>query len=602
MSRPYPVSLNLGNRDILSPISPTGGHDRTPTSFEKYWDEQRTNEPGIERCERTQRLALLGLLGFAILSFAAFGIGLHLVLAEDTSVPSFLRGKTAIVGIMPYVWFGPEGEYSNPGHWAYSMSPAAVVIMPLILNLLLTVAFSITSFIDATILRWALWKDGNLIFHSNPRLLVTSKTHPPTSWYARVFSVMALVFAYGSTALLTTEIEVLGITDETLLPVNVKPFDGPHHGIDFNGWALLTLGVSMFVQILITLWGILWDPELVRTWSSNPFMTARACSIDRFRPDFLKGKAEKNAQPRNFYSTIRYVFTKRETPAPNPSRNDSFGLQDTLSRHPTHKVIRPKHHQQSVRCSLKSISRLTTNLWLLSLLFSAVVLVVALVASRSGRTTSSWVSSAGSGTKLSAYWHMYGVVDFPYFTTVNGYRINRPGLGILIQSVFQAPLTLGLHSTSLLLNVIRDEYTWRKISAPNGANFTANNLFDAALNWPGWLFFLYKGAAQWLFGYALNVNEVVVVSLLPLVSLTVFLLILAVLLETLSRRSPKGPLPTTWGNMELLIDMIKDVRGDKIFWGHAGTRNGVCIVGTAAESLPEVRHSQLYYGNLSGGT
>lgn len=66
-----------------------------------------------------------------------------------------------------------------------------------------------------------------------------------------------------------------------------------------------------------------------------------------------------------------------------------------------------------------------------------------------------------------------------------------------------------------------------------------------------------KAVIQWAFGYAVNVNIILSVSLIPLLVVTVLMLVVVVALEVIARKVPKGGAPTTYGEFDLLIELIK---------------------------------------------
>jgi hypothetical protein len=511
-------------------------------------------------------------------AFVAVSIGVHLVFVQQPpSPPSFLKGMTAIIGLNEQDWYDADEPY-NVGHWACSMSKVSVTITPLLLNLVLTAAFSLMTYIDATILRWALREelnDGRPVFISNPRLFIALKKHAPLSWYANCLSGMALVLAFGATAVLTTEIDVIGTTAASRLPLDAKPFEGPRYGLDFSGWALLVIGGALFIQFVITSWNILWNPALVKTWSTNPLMVGRAASMfPRAERPKLEAQNAKCLSRRCDWSLL--IGKRGETGAlTNQSSETTLAQPDPPrnSQPTTAESINPVTHdtpisQPSLNATFKHVKHLKLSLWLLVALSTSAVATVFIIAARRDSNTRQFVYNSSLSTSTTSYWQWYGYLYFPYVANFNNGIIDdqRDWLGILIQSLVQAPVTLALHYTSLILDLNCDEATWGRV-ATKGVQAYTNPFLDVAVCWKAWLFFIVKGVLQWVFGYAVYSSQLVVsVSLIPLITLTALLLLLALIAEFMTRCRPKGTVPATWGNIDMLAQLVGHLDGEYFHW------------------------------------
>lgn len=505
------------------------------------------------------------------MAFAALSIGIHLVFAQALpETPDFLKGMSAYIGLNLQAWYGEWESYSY-GHWACSMSKTSVVLTPLFLNLLLTATFSVVGYIDAAVLRWALWTKNtreDSIYASNPRLFTPVKGHAPLSWYTNLLSGTALVLAYGATNTLTLEVDVIGITAASNEPGDAKPFDGPHHGLDFNGLSLIFIGACLLVQFLITSWNVMWNPALVRTWSSNPLVLGRAAR------QFPQEKNLREDVPRSGSSRLfpfsslfqmqrsgRFMVPifSQTTLATEPTRDDQFcSLEEDSLRQP------------NLHNTCKHVRHLKIALWLLVALSIVAVIIVAIFASHHGANSNQFVHRQGHGTDVASYWQWYGYLFFPY--AANYYTIvddQRVWLGILLQSIFQAPITLALHCTSIIIGMNMDELSWRQVTSKTGARIDGDPIFDALRNWPAWIFFVFKAVLQWIFGYVIYSSQLLVsVSLIPLATLSALLLLLGVACELLTRWRPKGPLPGSWGNIGLLAELIGKAQGEGeyLYW------------------------------------
>lgn len=501
------------------------------------------------------------------MSFAILALGVHLQFAQTPpELPAFLIGKTVYIGLNEQDWYGDLIPY-NSGHWACSMSKISVVLTPLLLNLFLTAAFSSMGSIDATVLRWALWHkiiEGEPIYASNPRLLTPVKDHAPLSWFTNLVSGIALVLAYGATNTLTLEIEVIGVTAASRDPLDVKPFDGPHHGLDFNALSLIFIGACLFIQFSITSWNIMWDPALARTWNSNPIIMGRAGH------QFPRRKGDSETVVHLGSSRwLRFlcIFKKEQDEHRALTKSSDTTLAQPESAKGDNQTTYLEAHltnQPSLHNTCKFVRRLKLALWSLVALSLIAVIIVATFAARRSSNSNQFVHNQQQDTDAASYWQWYGYLFFPY--VANYYTIvddQRVWLGILLQSIFQAPITLALHCTSIIIGMNMDELSWRQVTSETGARINGDPIFDALRNWPAWIFFVFKAVLQWILGYAIYSSQLLVsVSLIPLVTLLALLFMLGIFCEFLTSWSPKGTLPATWGNIDLLAELIGKAKGE----------------------------------------
>jgi hypothetical protein len=172
----------------------------------------------------------------------------------------------------------------------------------------------------------------------------------------------------------------------------------------------------------------------------------------------------------------------------------------------------------------------------------------------------------------------------------------------------QVWLTLGLHCAEILVNVFRDEELWRRATTATGTKSSYGPLSSikaAASSWPSILLFVLKPLTHWLFG--LSVNEKGGIMFMNwegilFLSLAVFLLALFTTHYSLIR--PKGIQPSTYGNLQVLADLIDDwgTEGDTLWWGDKGISEqstGTARVrhaGTSTHRLPSPEFGALYQG------
>jgi hypothetical protein len=180
-------------------------------------------------------------------------------------------------------------------------------------------------------------------------------------------------------------------------------------------------------------------------------------------------------------------------------------------------------------------------------------------------------------------------------------------LAILLICAVQSLQTITLHFVELLVNMSRDEAAWRiaavsdtsrKFIWASGATLSTNPFVAASVSWENVILFALKAALHWLVGrsimvvfsnYVDEIDGVITVSGTPqrqvrfdmmysriLISscLAIFLALFA---TYISRRRPGGPQPSTWGNLQTLVDLIDDWDTDKdgeFWWGDKGVRPG----------------------------
>ncbi|KAF2098211.1 hypothetical protein NA57DRAFT_77004 [Rhizodiscina lignyota] len=566
--------------------------------------------PAVNRLTRraARNLCALGLGIAAIIAIVAIGFGAYLVNAGALHPPAFLKGTMASIGMTAWSWPSPDDYYLS-GHRALQVSHAAAILIGLLLNYALTAVFDCMGRVHSTALRWSLWEEGRLRFNSNPRLFAVSHSHAPNKWYTNVISAASLVFAYGSLALLTTTIQVLGFS-EGKDDISSAPYDGPEYGIDISGMALLVVGCAIFIQFMISMWSLLANPKLVKTWSSNPLVALRSSGQSPAGCAGLANKSQCGILSRSWTQISRTIRLEKPG-ATYPAQAATF-LSDvsvstqhssssaktfkTLSSKPGQTLIRPNKRQPSARDVVAAVRRINIALWLLFSLSAIFVIIVAVASAIKGQAEESYVQIwSTTGANLAGYWAWFGQIWFKFADLTVSEK--RELLGIFIQSCFQAPLVLGLHYCELLTNVLRDERAWRRASRNNGTKVDPNWCMETLLDWPALLLFAFKGLVQWIFAYALSVNYVVVVDLLPLIVLTFLLFVLAAAAEGMARYHPKGAQPSTYGDLQLLAQLIEDMNCEKIYWGDKGWMYGdVRITGTASSPLNKVRYSKLYYG------
>lgn len=121
----------------------------------------------------------------------------------------------------------------------------------------------------------------------------------------------------------------------------------------------------------------------------------------------------------------------------------------------------------------------------------------------------------------------------------------------------QGLLALSMHCASIVLGFRNDESSWQEAYARYAETrdaFVPRKYRPRKLTA---LLFITKTVIQWLFSYAVTVNIYIFVSLVPLSVVTVLMLIVAIVLEVVTRHEPGGGAPTTYGEFRLLVNFVK---------------------------------------------
>lgn len=158
--------------------------------------------------------------------------------------------------------------------------------------------------------------------------------------------------------------------------------------------------------------------------------------------------------------------------------------------------------------------------------------------------------------------------------------------GLAMQSI----ITFALHCAELVVNVSRDEGSWRAAAEPAGTAL-GDGAAKSARTSLAWLFlFVLKPVLQWLFGaqgisYSNNHGGSIEFNPVPLFVLAGVATLLAVFATCLVCRKQRGPQPAAYGHLQTLVDCIDDWgQGDtgRLWWGYKGLGAGrVGVVGTS---------------------
>lgn len=481
-------------------------------------------------------------------------------------------GIACIVGGGLYLNRTPS---SNLGWFRLSMSRTLKECLPLLINIAVTALTEGTGFIHATTLRWALGDE--LTFNSNLRLFSRVRGSWAFGGLSNFFNAAFLILCYAATSLIFTTVPPSDVCDA--LPLNGYDCttQNNHKVAYVSPDAIMALGVGLAGTAALTTWQFF--TSKVETWSSSPIDTAWA-SVATGRRSRVDGRCMMSVH------------------------------EAKLPAIPTV----PKPRQQPAWTAQPEVRRILRYLWVLCLLvllwFAALFASVEII----GRQCDSAGDGANyddhcQGSYVGPSWSLLPDTDSltslaklsPMDDAGGQSHSGIPkaaGFAIvfLMMMGFQAMLTMGLHCADLLVNMSRDEDTWRKAS--KGRGYTPRNALMTALgSWKPLLLFALKPLVHWFFGLGMTFYLGWGIFMRPpQILYTSFAVLLVALFGTyLCFEEPRGPQPAAFGHLQTLVDLVDDW-GEPMFWGHKGGKGeGVSRAGTARSALEPVS-MQEYYG------
>jgi hypothetical protein len=549
--------------------------------------ERRVSSPNHNPDLATRNLCVLTVFFGICIAIACISIGTRIIMVRRWPVPAFLMNTLMSMGNEMYPFSAPPPgftiHYIN-GHRVFSMSKALMLLTSLLLNIGLTSIFDAMSLISLTTLRWTLFYEGRLYFNSNSRLLTSSRSFGPCHWTMNIVSTIVLVVGYGATAVLTTDIYVVGMLDD-MGHLNDDLMTGPQYALDFNAWGLVGLGWALLLQAGLCIWCLIAGRKIVKSWSSNPLGTTRAyVCVEIESPTGTASNPPSALQSSFAASDVEWQ-----------SSTSSNRTLHSRSASEAHTFGRPRERQPTAGSCVPQTRSFANFVWIILGMVSIWVLVVGIIAHRNRTATREYVLSTVHRTNILAFWQTYGQVSIPYFGG-DAYIKRRDWLGLLIQSFAFSLIFLALHCVELLTEVIRDESTWRRATTV-GADPDTGSTVQRMRSWPSWVLFAFKCITPWVFSYAFTANLYAYMNLLPLCALTLVLLLLALFSEYLIRHKFKGPQPAAYGNIRKLAAFVDEWEHEKLFWGDKGKfSEGVRKCGTAGRRLAEVDMGVLYHG------
>ena len=413
-------------------------------------------------------------------------------------------------------------------------------LLPLIINILLTVGTEVLGFVHATTLKWALFHEGRLNFNANLRLLTSSSTSAPNSAYSNALYLIALAVCYASCPLILVTNNTTYDNDDALEDQAMRVLSGP---------ALLCLGGSLLIMCAICVWSLYVSDSLV--WSSCPLATL-ALAIE-------------SGQPRRLGRAMMSVESK-DMPATGQ---------------------KPTNRQCSAYSACKQVR------WVVVGLVSVLLFLII-------KTTVTFAITPNAFPAMPG-WGMVPVTSTPD-TVLNIFiadardkgRSPAVGLlcGLLITAGFQSILTIGMHCAELQITLARDEKIWRSISSNAGRSTRSESPLRLRIgSWESITLIIFVPVIHWQYGLAVTVDYLGQVHFYvpQMCYLTMMWALFLGFALSISLRRPRGPLPATYGHVQCMLDLT-DEWANHIFWGDKGhykLGDVLRTAGTADTKLPE---------------
>ncbi|KAG2158224.1 uncharacterized protein EDB93DRAFT_654994 [Suillus bovinus] len=427
-------------------------------------------------------------------------------------------------------------------------------MLTLILYSIVTLCTESVGFVHGISLRSALASESRLRFNTNLRLLTAARGwYNPNGALLNGISAVLLIISYTSATLIVCP------DSHNMLPTQALFGDG----VSIAGLPLLFLGVALLLQVMIALSGM--RAVKILTWSSSPFdLTAALVHHTQLTP-----------------ATFRCM-----------RRVSDLDVDEGPAK--------PPETQPSAWHAHPSIRKVVISLW---------VIVAA---------------CAGWATLVIYIWNHFGESYSPPLTLQtwsffrNGQSNNItyyvPSVNLeawillfVVTAGIQGPLTLGLHCSELIMNVIRDETQWRCATSRKGLRVATNPLKPLFTHPICLILFLAKPFLHWMFGLSFIITRVadsknvmvlwVSMFTAQIWNLCIALFIFACFFFTfVALRRPSGPQPAAYGHVQTLANLV-DEWSPVMWWGHKEDGIPYCHAGTSDHPLPDVKMDRFYAGS-----
>jgi hypothetical protein len=311
-----------------------------------------------------------------------------------------------------------------------------VEIVALILNLIVTLCTESIGIVHNISLRSALASESRLRFNTNLRLLTAVRGwYNPNGVLLNGISAVLLIISYSSASL-------VACADEQTAPQTPQTPQAYEAGIAFAGLPLLILGFALLFQVMIALSAM--RAVKILTWSSSPFdLTAGLVHNTQLTPTPLR--------------CMRCV-----------SDLDMYGGP-----------AKPSEIQPSAWHAHPSIRKVVIFLWVIVAACAGWAALVMYIWDKFQHAYTGVLLGRGSALTLQT-WSFFPNVQSSYIWYTSSGVIPFSWVNM---AVIQGSLTLGLHCSELIADVIRDERQWRYATGKKGLT-TVTNLVKTIFTHP----------------------------------------------------------------------------------------------------------------------
>ncbi|KAG1755265.1 uncharacterized protein EDB91DRAFT_1277846 [Suillus paluster] len=414
-------------------------------------------------------------------------------------------------------------------------------MLTLALNLIVTLCTESIGFMHSISLRSALASESRLIFSTNLRLITAARGWcNPNGAVLNGLMAVLLTISYSSASL-------------TIFPLHEAG------AIMISGFPLLVLGIGLFLQVAITLAGML--SVKILTWSSSPFDV-----------------------------TAAMLHHTQLTPA---SFRCMRGVSDLgVAEGPT----KPSEAQPSAWNAHTSIRKIVLSLWGLVVACAGWAVFV--------KYKHNYIPKNPSWSffdKGNSYAFTQNIMPVDQIMSAQLWILSFVDIAVV-----QGPLTLGLHCSDLIANVIQNERQWRCATTKKGLRTSTNPLKALFTNPLGLGLFVVKPVLHWMFGLAFSlrfwmdtlpgIDVINFCADMRILNLCIALLIFACVFTFAALRPSHGPQPAAYGHLQTLANLV-DEWSDEMWWGHKEDGVPYCHAGTSNHPLPDVKMECVYAGS-----
>ncbi|KAG1790690.1 uncharacterized protein HD556DRAFT_1241976 [Suillus plorans] len=395
------------------------------------------------------------------------------------------------------------------------LPPLQAEILTLMLDLIVTLCTESIGFVHGISLRSALASESRLRFNTNLRLLTAARGwHNPNGALLNGISVVLLIISYSSASVVI------------FLNQNVN-YSETIASIAIAGIPLFILGVALLLQVMIALSAM--RAIKILTWSSSPFdLTAALVHHTQLTP-----------------ATFRCMRRVSDL--------DTYGGP-----------AKPPETQPSAWHAHPSIRKVVIFLWVIVAACAGWAAFVVSVTWDQHLTLKTW----------SFFNNSYSI--YMTYSLPSGSLKGWIQLFVNIAAV-QGLLTLGLHCSELIVNVIRDERQWRCATRRQGLKVATNPLKPIFTHPLCLILFIAKPFLHWMFGLSFKIttsayNESlhyfsVMMFTAQIWNLCIALFILACFFTVVALLRPHGPQPAAYGHLQTLANLV-DEWSPVMWWGH----------------------------------